>query len=357
MKRGEADELPESDAFAGAPHPRFGQKLVGHKAAEAELLAAYRAGRLAHAWLIGGAEGVGKATIAWRFARFLFANPDPTAPRVREARDLNVDASHPAARQLAALSHPDFALIRREWKSNPKRLGTEIGVDDVRHALQVFQMSAAFGGWRICIVDSAEDLNRSSANALLKMIEEPPQRSLILIVSHRPGQVLPTIRSRCRKLKLDPLSAAEIADVVATLGSPWSEAKPEAIADAAQRANGSIREALARLGPELEGIGALIDSTIADLPRPDPRAVARLAEALAGRSAAEAYQAFHRELFDWLAAYASRTASSTARAEELGALWDRIRAAARETDALNLDRKLHILAIFAEIASTARRRG
>jgi DNA polymerase-3 subunit delta' len=218
-------------------------------------------------------------------------------------------------------------------------------------------MSAAFGGWRILIVDSAEDLNRSSANALLKMIEEPPQRSLILIVSHRPGQVLPTIRSRCRRLKLDPLSAAEIADVVATLGAPWSESRPEAIADAARRANGSVRDALARLGPESEGIGALIDLTIADLPRPDPRAVARLAEALAGRAAAEAYQAFHRELFDWIAVYASRTASSTARAEELGALWDRIRAAARETDELNLDRKLHILAIFAEIASTARRRG
>ncbi len=357
MKRGEADELPESDAFAGAPHPRFAQRLVGHEAAEAELLAAYRNGRLAHAWLIGGAEGVGKATLAWRFARFLLANPDPAAPRVREARDLNVDAGHPVARQLAALAHPDFALIRREWKSNPKRMGAEIGVDDVRHALQVFQMSAAFGGWRILIVDCAEDLNRSSANALLKMIEEPPQRSLILIVSHRPGQVLPTIRSRCRRLRLDPLSPAEIGDVVATLGSPWSEAEPEEVADAARRANGSVREALARLGPESEGIGALIDSIIADLPRPDPRAVAKLAEALAGRAAAEAYQAFHRELFDWLAAYASRTASSTARAEELGALWDRIRAAARETDELNLDRKLHILAIFAEIASTARRRG
>ena len=357
MKPGEADDLPESDAFAGAPHPRFAQGFVGHKAAEAELLSAYRDNRLAHAWLIGGAEGVGKATLAWRFARFLLANPDPSARLVREARDLNVDADHPAARRLAALAHPDFALVRREWKSNPKRLGTEIGVDDVRRALQVFQMSAAFGGWRICIVDCAEDLNRNSANALLKMIEEPPQRSLILIVSHRPGQVLPTIRSRCRKLRLDPLSAAEIVEVVSTLGSPWSEADPKAIAEAAGRANGSIREALRRLAPESEGIGALIDTTIADLPRPDPRAVAKLAEALAGRAAVEAYAAFHRELYDWLAAYASRTASSTARAEELGALWDRIRAAARETDELNLDRRLHLLAIFAEIAATARRRG
>src|SRR5271165_3875096 len=357
MKRGEADDLPESDAFAGAPHPRTAQRLVGHKAAEAELLSAYRDGRLAHAWLIGGAEGVGKATLAWRFARFLFANPDPRARLVREASDLAVDLSHPAARSLAALAHPDFALVRREWRPSSKGFATEIGVDIVRRALQVFQMSAAFGGWRICIVDCAEDLNRSSANALLKMIEEPPARSLILIVSHRPGQVLPTIRSRCRRLRLDPLTTSEVVETIATLGSPWSEADPAAVARAAERANGSVREALARLGPDSEGMGALIDSTVVDLPRPDPRAVAKLAEALAGRPAAEAYQAFHREIYDWLAAHAATSASSTARAEEIGALWDRIRAAARETDALNLDRKLHILAIFAEIAATAGRRG
>jgi DNA polymerase-3 subunit delta' len=357
MKRGEPEDFPESDVFAGTLHPRLAQGLVGHKAAETELLAAYRDNRLAHAWLIGGGEGVGKATLAWRFARFLLANPNPNAQSVREARDLHVEPTHAAARQLAALAHPDFALVRREWRPSPKSFATEISVDAVRRALEVFQMSAAFGGWRICIVDCAEDLNRSSANALLKMIEEPPQRSLILIVSHRPGQVLATIRSRCRRLRLDPLSPAEIAEVVATLGPPWSEADAALIAEAARRANGSVREALARLAPEAEAIGALIDSTIADLPRPDPRAVAKLAEALTGRGAAEAYEAFHRALYDWLAAYASRTASSSARADELGALWDRIRAAARETDELNLDRRLHVLAVFAEISATARRPG
>ncbi len=179
-------------------------------------------------------------------------------------------------------------------------------------------MSAAFGGWRVCIVDCAEDLNRSSANALLKMIEEPPQRSLILIVSHRPGRVLPTIRSRCRRIKLDPLSEDEIVAAIAALGPPWSEADPAAVAKAARRASGSVREALARLSPDAEAVDALIDSTIARLPRPDPRAVLKLADALAGREAAEAYDAFHRELYDWLAGYAARTASSVERAEELG---------------------------------------
>jgi DNA polymerase-3 subunit delta' len=354
VKRAEVEE-PEGDAFAGVPHPRHAKRLVGHRAAEAEMLAAYRDGRLAHALLIGGPEGVGKATLAWRLARFLLVNPDAAAKSVREARNLAVDPDHPAARQLAALAHPDFAVIRREWRASSKTLASEIAIDAVREAMQIFQLSAALGGWRIVIVDCAEDLNRNSANALLKILEEPPQRSLILIVSHRPGQVLPTIRSRCRRLRLDPLSESEVVETIGTLGRPWSELKPAAMARAAGRANGSVRAALARLSPDMEGISALIDATIRDLPRPDPRTSAELAEALAGRASAEAFQTFHRQLYDWLAEYALRSVCSAARAAELGALWDRVRAATRETETLNLDRKLHVLAIFAEIGSLARR--
>jgi len=242
-KKTEDEEFPESDALADAPHPRHARTLVGHKAAEAEMLGAYREGRLAHAWLIGGPRGVGKATLAWRFARFVLANPDPAAAAVREARDLYVEPSRPAARLVAQLAHPDFALIRREWQPATKKLASEISVEAVRLGLQVFQLSAAFGGWRIAIVDSAEDLNRNSANALLKMVEEPPQRSLILIVSHRPGQVLATIRSRCRRLRLDPLTEDEIVEATISLGSPWSDAGQDKIAAAAKRANGSVREA------------------------------------------------------------------------------------------------------------------
>jgi DNA polymerase-3 subunit delta' len=356
MRKPEADETPESDAAPGAPHPRHADILIAHQAAEAEMLAAYRSGRLAHAWLIGGPEGVGKATLAWRFARFLFANPDPGAPEMRAARDLAVDPKSPAARHLAALAHPDFSLVRRAWDVEKKRHFTEIKVDHVRAALQVFQMAPAFGGWRVCLVDCAEDLNASSANALLKMIEEPPDRSLILIVSHRPGQVLPTIRSRCRRLGLDPLTESDIVRIIGTLGEPWSDADPAAVAEAARRAKGSVREALARLSPQSEGASALIDSTIAGLPHPDPRAIAKLAEALGSRASTEAFETFNREICDWLAAYAAETVSSPLSAYEIGALWDRVRDAARETEALNLDRKLHVLAVFAEIAALARGR-
>ncbi len=356
IKKGESDDLPEADALPGAPHPRQVTSLIGHERAEAEMLSAYRESRLAHAWLIGGKEGIGKATLAWAFARFVLANPDPAAKAVREATNLHVEPSHSAARLLAGLAHPDFALIRREWQGATKRLATEISVEAVRQGLQVFQLSAAFGGWRIAIVDSAEDLNRNSANALLKMVEEPPQRSLILIVSHRPGQVLPTIRSRCRRLRLDPLTQDETMKAVTGLGPPWSEAGREAVAAAAKRADGSVRDALIRLAPESEGVGALIDQVVTGLPRPDPRAVARLADAVSGRAGEETYRAFHREIYDWIVAYARDVEPGSVRVEEIGGLWDRIREAERETEELNLDRKLHVLALFAEIAATAPRR-
>src|ERR1700690_1760340 len=137
-KKAETDDLPEADAPAGAPPPRHLYSLVGHERAESEMLSAYREGRLAHAWLIGGREGIGKATLAWRFARFVVANPDPPAKAVREACNLNVEPTHQAARLLVGLAHPDFALIRREWQPASKRLATEISVDAVRQGLQVF---------------------------------------------------------------------------------------------------------------------------------------------------------------------------------------------------------------------------
>ena len=354
MSRSSPDAPPESDAFPEAPHPRFAARLVGHSTAEAAMLAAYREERLAHAWLIGGREGVGKATLAWRFARFVLANPDPGAAAVKAASDLAVAPDHPAARQLAALSHPDFALVRREWNAKAKTHFTEIRVEDVRAALSMFHLSAAFGGWRVAIVDCADELNAAGANALLKIIEEPPPRALFLIVAHRPGRVLPTIRSRCRRLLLERLTPAEIEATIAGLGPPWDAIDPARRAQAAARADGSAREALRRLDPDAQDLGALIDAAIAELPDADPRAVHRLADAVAGRAAADSFAALNAALCEWLATRAHAEALPAQR-RALAALWDRIRAATRETEALNLDRRLHVLAVFEDIAAESRR--
>ncbi|HXW21267.1 MAG TPA: DNA polymerase III subunit delta', partial [Roseiarcus sp.] len=279
------DATPESDVYEGAPHPRHAKRLVGHEAAEAALLAAYRGGKLPQAWLIGGPEGVGKSTLAWRFARFVLANPDVESATVRSAPNLDVDLETPTARRIAAMAHPDIASLRRVRNPKTDAFFTEIRVDDVRHALSTFHLSPGAGGWRVCIVDTADDLNAEGANALLKMIEEPPARALFLILAHRPGLTLPTIRSRCRRLQLEPLSPDNIVEVLSGLGAPWREMGEADLKAAAARANGSAREALKLIDPENAEIVALISAIVSRLPQRDERLVHQLAEAVGGRGA------------------------------------------------------------------------
>ena len=154
MARAIIDTPPEADRFEDAPHPRETYDLIGHAAEEQDLLEAYRAGRLPHAILIGGPSGIGKATLAWRLTRFLLAHPDPAAPAVQAARNLAVPAEHPVSQKIAALSHGDVFLLRREWNEKSKRSYTEIRADDVRHAIHLFQQAAGAGGYRVCIVDA-----------------------------------------------------------------------------------------------------------------------------------------------------------------------------------------------------------
>jgi DNA polymerase-3 subunit delta' len=359
MSRAPEGLAPESDVYPGAPHPRLAKTLVGHAIAESALLNAYRSEKLAHAWLIGGPEGVGKATLAWRLARFILAQPDPRSAQVRAARDLGVDLEAAAVRQVVAGAHPDLAALRRHWNPQSKNFYSEIRVEDVRNALQLFQKSAGAGGWRICIVDSAEDLNRAGANALLKMIEEPPPRSLFLIVAHKPGQVLPTIRSRCRRLNLESLPPADIARIVAGLGDPWSALAQADVDGAAARANGSVREALKRVDPAASEIGAMIEAAIARLPDPDFREIHKLADAVSARGAGDAFDGLMNAIYDWLAARArggeTHGGEKGARLASIAELWDKIRAATRETETYNLDKKLHVLSVFAELSAAARR--
>jgi DNA polymerase III subunit delta' len=350
------DETPESDVYPGAPHPRQAQRLVGHEAAETTLLAAYRSDKLPQAWLIGGPEGVGKATLAWRFARFVLANPDAQSATVRAAQNLDVDPEAPTARRIAAMAHPDIASLRRVRNPKTNAFFTDIRVDDVRQALSTFHLSPGAGGWRACIVDTAEDLNAEGANALLKMIEEPPARALFLILAHRPGLTLPTIRSRCRRLQLEPLSPDDIVEVLRGLGAPWSVMAEADVRATAQRANGSARAALELLDPANEQINGLIAAVIAGLPDCDERAVHQLAEAVGGRGARDELEMLMLALYDWLAARArARSGEGPEVLASIAELWDKARAATREAETYNLDKRLHVLSLFAELSAAARR--
>jgi DNA polymerase-3 subunit delta' len=193
-----------------APEPRANPLLLGHAEAEATILDAMRAGRMHHAWLITGPEGVGKATLAYRFARRLLAGQ-----RHGQQDSLALDPADPVFRRVAATSHADLLTVERVLNEKTKRMKTQIAVEDVRKINGFMSLTPAEGGWRVVVVDGAEELNQASANALLKILEEPPPRAILLLVCSAPGRLLPTIRSRCRRLRLAPLADADMHQLLA----------------------------------------------------------------------------------------------------------------------------------------------
>ena len=186
--------------------PWRSQRLVGHDEAEKTMLAAHQSGRLHHAWLLTGLRGIGKATLAWRFARFLLCGQQQGGLFGDGPENLEVAADAPGRALVDARSHPDLFHLRRSLNPDTIRMRAEIAVDDVRGLGAFMHMTPAMGKWRVAIVDSADEMNRNSANAVLKILEEPPPNAVLLIVAHAPGRLLPTIRSRCRRLALQPLT-------------------------------------------------------------------------------------------------------------------------------------------------------
>jgi len=208
--------------------PRENPDLFGHEAAEGVLKGAFDGGRMAHAWMISGPRGIGKATLAYRFARYVLASgggedksaglfgDDLTADgSFRGEESLYLSPGHPVFRRMAAGGHADFMSVERSLDDKGKLRG-EIVVSDVRAVGKFFTLTAGEGGWRVVVVDCADDMNQNAANALLKVLEEPPEKGLLVLVSHNPGRLLPTIRSRCSKLALKPLSEDTVMNLIRT---------------------------------------------------------------------------------------------------------------------------------------------
>jgi DNA polymerase-3 subunit delta' len=350
------DGASEADRLAEYPHPRETLWLVGHKTQERALLEAFREGRLHHAWLLAGPEGIGKAVLAYRFARFLLAHPDAASPAVQGAVDLMVPAEHPVAGQVARLSHPDLAVIRRGLAKDGKSLRTEIAVDDVRDGLAVFRVTSGTGGWRVVIVDAADDLNRSSANALLKMLEEPPARAVFLLIAQRPGALLPTIRSRCRMLRFEALDEALVREGLVRIGG----AEPAAAEVAARSAHGSLRQGLKDLDPAVLAVRADLERIVAGLSRPDGRAAMALADKTQGKARIETFEAVVAAIEDHLRRRVRAGAEAGGEGRLLAAqaeLWEKLRRSARDVETYNLDRRPFILSVLSALAEIERRSG
>ncbi len=275
--------MSAADQIEGAPHPRDTPVLYGQEAAEQAFLAAHATGRLHHGWLLSGPRGVGKATLAWSIARFLLATPPledeglfgaPPAPTT-----LRIDPDHPVARRMAAGAEPGLKVITRTPSPTTDRLRDQIVVDDIRALAGFFHLSATDGGRRVVIVDAADEMNPSAANALLKMLEEPPARATLLLVSHQPSALLPTIRSRCRVLRLAPLAPDAMTQALAQSGIEATDAS------LAELSGGSVGAALQL--SLLDGLGTYAEllSILGTSPSPARARAVRLAEAAAARGA------------------------------------------------------------------------
>lgn len=340
----------EPDRLAGFPHPREATHLVGHYDAQAAILEGLRQGKLHHAWLIGGPEGIGKATFAYMVAKQLLGlkgGPAPAGDR------LDVDPARQASRLVSNLAHPDLVVLRRQPATDKKAAATMIAVETVRRALDVFASTPSDGGWRVCVVDSADDLNASAANALLKVLEEPPARAIFLIIAHQPGQVLPTIRSRCRKLTLRPLAETEIAAVLDGLDV---DADSATIGQAIALADGSARRAISRLDPETAALIGRTRGLLARLPDVDIPGVLAMSDQLAGRAAEADFAVFMETVEDWVRhVLHANLAAGAHRLAPLAEVWDKTARAVRETDALNLDRRPLVLSIFQDLSEAVSR--
>jgi DNA polymerase-3 subunit delta' len=359
----DTEAVPRFDAIDGWPLPEERGDWFGDRQAETALLDAYRSGRMHHAWLIGGQRGIGKATLAVRFARFVLANPDPRSPAVVRADDLSVPADSRAFRLVARRVHAGLLVLDRPYDDKTGRYRTELTVGEIRRTVSFFGATAGEGGWRIAIVDPADDMNASAANALLKVLEEPPARSLFLIVTHAPGRLMPTIRSRCRRLDLQPLSDAAIG---AAIRANRPDEEPADLAVATRLAEGSLRRAILLVeggGIELyRNLSRVLDG----LPAVDVGAMHGLAEQAAERgNDGQAFDTFIELLRDWLARRVRREGepgegggvplgTAGVPLERWAEVWEKVNQSSALAEALNLDRKQAALSILMTLARATR---
>lgn len=362
----EAPETPEADRRGDLPHPRGTLSLFGHDGAERTILETLRTGKLPHAWLIGGPEGIGKATLAYRFARAMLAHGNgPGLPA-----SLEVDAEHPAARRIASGAHPDLVVLRRPYDATKKRLMTVLPVDEVRRLQNSFAHHAGDGGWRVAIIDSVDDMNRNAANALLKVLEEPPPRALLLLVAHAPARLLPTIRSRCRRLTLNPLGEDALGRVFEAQDVRLDPEDRNAIV---RLADGSAGRALDLAKGDGLALYRTLVHLLGRLPAVDAPALHGFADKVGGRGREAAFETMSALMEVWFARLIRASATDRAPADviegdgaQIHALaasrpldawtgaWDKIAASFAQGTALNLDRKQLVLTAFFTLQAAAR---
>ncbi len=330
----------QHDTLDGIAEPSENPTLVGHAEAAAAIAAAYRAGRLPHALILAGPQGIGKATFAFHLAHHLLRHPRGEAAPEQFALP---DPATPLFRQIATGAHPAILHLTRPYNDKTKKFATLLTVDEIRRVNRFLSMTSHDGSYRVVIVDPADDMNPNAANALLKNLEEPPSRTVFLLIVHSAGRLLPTIRSRCQLIRLQPLSAAEVETVLHGIEAPLPQdaAKRGALLE---RAGGSVRDAI--LLSEFGGLE--IADTVDTLVGADSLDLAtahRLGDAVNSREHEIRLDLMNAHVLDLVSTAASKAAADgdLARAETFARAWQELRVAVDDTDTYNLDRKQHTL--------------
>lgn len=340
-----SEQLP--GVLDGAVPPQLNSHLFGHEEAEAFLSRFYRSGRSHHAILIEGPEGIGKATLAFRFANHVLSHPDPaTAPE--ELAD--PDPQSPVSRQIVSGASHNLLHLTRPVDEKTGKVKTAITVDEVRRAGHFFSQTSGTGNWRIVIIDPADDLNRNAANAILKILEEPPKRSLFLVLSHAPGKLLPTIRSRCLPLKLAPLGREDLTLALSALGlAPDGGRTAEEVLNAA---GGSVAQALKLMNYGGTEIISAFDEMLRASGPAARRAMHRLSDVLSAKDNDVIFGFFLDHLRDHLMERARHAALSgdLMAADRASRLSSEIGERIGISQAYNLDRKQTILSLLEDIA-------
>lgn len=374
--------MNESDSLV--PEPRENLELLGHETAERTVLDAWNAGRMPHAWLIAGPRGIGKATFAYRVARFVLANKGPGAeddgpglfgdalpPALPES--LAVDPGHPAVARVASGGHADLRVLEPNMPHpDHGRPSRQIVVGHVRRAVQFTNLTSAEEGWRVILVDPADALNPNAQNAILKSLEEPPPNVLFLLVCNAPGRLLPTIRSRCRRVTLDPLAPENLTELLARHCPDLPDADRQALA---QLGGGSIGDALALAESGGLELYQNVVNLLGTLDKPDIQGIHALGDAIsrAGQQANDRFATLRHLIGQWLARLviagaraetppeivpgeARISAQFLARAplEQWIEVWENVTGLMARADSANLDRKQTIVSAFLTMAALHR---
>lgn len=347
--------------------------LKGHEVAEKLFLEAYNSNRLHHAWLITGPRGIGKASLGYKMARFLLNNPpgDEAAPGLfgetlekAPAMTLDTDPASSVNKIVTAGGHGDLVVIERQINEKTGKMKAEIVVDDVRKLQNFFAKTSLEGGWRIAIIDSADEMNRNAANAVLKLLEEPPKNVLLILLAHAPGKLLPTITSRCRQLRLNPLALETVGGI---LTKNYPDLSPDEIEGYAVLSDGSPGYGISLVDNQGLELYIQLLEILSSLPQLDVPLAHKMAESLSSKKAEQKYvlfgellTAFINRLIRHVAALENNQISSIkpvlsgelALMEQLGQrlpldrwvdLWEKI---THKMGRINLDRKQVILNIL-----------